>query len=639
MKMYQLAWQNVKSGLRSYLSLILSLAFTIMIFLNFQNIVYSDALDVIGDHNKDYSSMLVQTLSVVLGFFMIFFIGYATQVFLGRRKKEMGIYIFMGLTNQKIGRLYAIEMTMTGIFTLAAGIGAGILTTQLFQMVLLALSDITVKIGFSFSVQPVLVTSVFYLAVYLFFVIKGYVDIVRSSVLNLVSASRQNEYVRQSSLVLMFKTILGIGILSAGYYIAVKEGREGVLENATLAVVLVIAGVYFLFGGLIPAVFQGLAKNKNYLYRKERNLWVNQMIFRMKKNYRTYAAVCVLMICSVTALAASFALKERYNSMVHFRNTYTYQLISDQPDLGEKAEKLIEQENEIAYSSEIPILMLSWTKQGQTGNDSTEEAALLGWTQLRQLAEDAGLKFDIGKLKGQETVEISHLYLMSFYTKREDIEVDIMDRTFWQVTEVSEPYLGALQEEVSFYLVSDEMYEELLPYGQQLYAYNYRIRDIYHYKASMDELDTVTGRTENSYTARIVTGPDSSSDWEWIKILYSLGVFLVMVFIMASGCILFMKLYNDAFEEKERYHVLQKMGCSYRTLKRAAALELLAEYALPFLVMGVSSYFSVHALENVMHTSLAQIRLVSVGIIFVFLCLCYRVSVRVYVRNAGIRRE
>lgn len=151
-------------------------------------------------------------------------------------------------------------------------------------------------------------------------------------------------------------------------------------------------------------------------------------------------------------------------------------------------------------------------------------------------------------------------------------------------------------------------------------------------------LGTLVSNTEDNYTARIVTGPDSGRDREWIKILYSLCVFLVMVFITASGSILFMKLYNDAFEEVGRYDVLQKIGCPYKTLKRAVSRELLASYVLPLLVMWISSCFSVHAMEKVMYASLTGIRRISVGIIVVFFYLCYRMSVGIYLKNAGIRR-
>ena len=56
------------------------------------------------------------------------------------------------------------------------------------------------------------------------------------------------------------------------------------LNNALAAVILVIAGVYLLFSGLIPALLRKLTGNKKYLYKKERNLWVNSLAFRMKKN-------------------------------------------------------------------------------------------------------------------------------------------------------------------------------------------------------------------------------------------------------------------------------------------------------------------------------------------------------------------
>lgn len=636
MSMCQLAWQNVKSGLKNYLSLILSQAFTILIFLNFQNVVYSDALTAFGEHNKDYSDMLVQTVSVVLGVFMVFFIGYATNVFLTRRKKEIGIYVFMGLTNQKIGRLYMLEMAMVGMLTLILGIVSGILTTQLFQMVLLAISDIAIDAGFHFSLRPVCITSAFYVAVYLFFVVKGYVNIVKSSILNLISAGRQNEYVRQSTGILVFKTALGAVILSAGYYLAVKEGGQEVINNVLTAVVLVIVGVYFVFGGLIPVLFQGLAKNKVFLYRKERTLWVNQVIFRMKKNYRTYAMVCILMLCSVTALATSFALKSRYQGMVDFRNMYTYQLLSSQPDLDKKALDLIEQDNEIDYSAWLPVLMAAGQDSEEWGQKGT--LAVVSWPRVKALAKEAGLEFDIEQPGPSQVVELDHLNLLSLYTKHSEVPVEICGKTYAKTEEVKEPYLGYLQEQMSFYMVNGEEYERLLPQGQELYAYNYRIKDIYHYEASVEALGTLVSNTDENYTARIVTGPQSSEqDIGWVKILYSLCVFMVMVFILASGSILFMKLYNDAFEEKGRYAVLQKMGYPYKTLKRSAARELMAAYALPFAVMAVSSYFSVHALEKMMYTDLTWIRLMSVGIIFLFFFLCYRVSVRVYLKNAGVR--
>ena len=70
MRMLNLALLNFKNSFRNYLSLVVSLAFTIMIFLNFQNILYSDSLVLLGERNKSYVDTIVQVVSVVLVCFM-----------------------------------------------------------------------------------------------------------------------------------------------------------------------------------------------------------------------------------------------------------------------------------------------------------------------------------------------------------------------------------------------------------------------------------------------------------------------------------------------------------------------------------------------------------------------------------------
>ena len=635
MSMMKLALQNFKSSFKNYLAIILSLAFTILVFLNFQNLIYSDIFSGLGGKNKEYIDILIQIISFVLGCFMFFFLWYATNVFLTKRKREIGIYVFMGLTNQKIGRMYMIETTMIGISSMVFGIGFGILITWLFQMILLAISDITVDISFQISPTPIFVTIGIYLVMYLIFVIKGYINIVRSSVLEMVSASRQNEYVRQSSFFLLLKAVLGLGVLFLGYYFAIKEGGNEVMNHVFAAVVLVVMGVYLLFGGFIPFVFQKMAGRKEFLYQKERNLWMNNVIFRMKKNYRTYAMTCVLMLCSVTALAAGFAMKVRYESMVHFRNTYTYQILSDQAGLNKKIEALIEKDNQISYGTQASILNLDASMidtRYQYRNYS-----VLSWSQIKELAKDAGMEFELEEPKDDEIIQISHLYLLSLLTDRSHETVSINGKIYRQTVDTNIPYLGYLQEQISFYMVNDEEYQKLRPFGTELYTYNYRIEDIYNFAASQDVLDTIVSDTDENYTARVMIDPNSS-EMEWIKVLYTVCIFVFMVFILASGSILFMKLYNDAFEEKERYQILKKLGILEKTLKKSLSRELLTAYALPFFVMMISAYFSVHALEKMMYTNLFAIYLISVAVIFGFFLICYLLSVSVYAKNAGVEK-
>ena len=293
MSLAKLSIMNFKASFKNYVSLIISLAFTVLIIFNFFNLMDSSIMESLGKINSQNIKIVIQCVIVVLSCFMFFFIWYATNVFLTKRKKEIGVYVFMGLTNQRIGKLYMLETMLIGLVALVMGIGFGILISQLFTMTLVTISDIEVNLSFEISLSAILWSSLIYFIVYMIFVFKGYINLVRSSVLDMVSANRQNEYVKQNKVILFLKAILGIIILVLGYYYAIKEGGMETMANALLAVILVIIGVYLLFGGFIPLIYQTLASNKRFLYKKQRTLWINQIIFRMKKNYRTYAIVTV----------------------------------------------------------------------------------------------------------------------------------------------------------------------------------------------------------------------------------------------------------------------------------------------------------------------------------------------------------
>ena len=629
MSMIKLAFQNFKSSFKSYLSLIISLSFTTVILCNFINLVSSGILEQLGESNARNIEIVIQVLSFVIACFMLFFVWYATNVFLTKRKKEIGIYVFMGLSNQKIGRLYAIETTMIGLVSLVLGVGFGFLTSQLFTMILMKLSDIAVEIYFDFSLSSLSITCAIFIVIYLIFIIKGYINIVRSSVLDMVSANRQNEYVAQNKVFLLIKAVLGVVLLGAGFYLATKEAGMEVMGNILIATIMVVSGIYLLFGGLIPVIFQALAKNKKFLYKNERNLWINNMIFRIKKNYRTYAIVCVLMLCSVTALAFGFAMKDRYDSITHFENTYTYQIMSDQNGYQDEFTQLIDKNNDIEYSSEIEISVIPNEK-----TDNKYEGtpyAVLSYSQVKKIAKETGLEFSFKEPTDDEFIELQHLYLMSLMNDNLVDTNEINEKVYTSIDKSNTPYLGYMQENMEYMIVNDQVYKEVRLLGERMYIYNYKINNPQNFEASVEDIQS------SSHCLGLVKINPNRDENAWIKILFSVSFIVFMVFVFASGCILFMKIYNDAFEERERYRVLSKLGISQKTLNKAIANELRFSYIVPLLVMTISSYFSVKTIANMMKsTSLLSVNVISVLIIYAFFLICYFLSIIIYRKNVDV---
>src|SRR5699024_3523206 len=210
------------------------------------------------------------------------------------------------------------------------------------------------------------------------------------------------------------------------------------------AVGVVIVGVYLLYSGLIPAILRLLTRNKKFLYRKERTLWINNLAFRIKKNYRTYAMVTVLMICSVTLMALAIAMKQRYDRMENFDQVYSCQVVNYDGTLdGEKILQGVEEENPVEYWNEYTLLNfpseMFHTKYNQT------MYVLLPYSQVKEGAKKAGLAFPYQELEDDQVVELFHEILFSLVGTNEPATVNIGEKTYEEVDVTTTPYLGKLQ--------------------------------------------------------------------------------------------------------------------------------------------------------------------------------------------------
>ncbi len=632
MTLIRLSFSNFKRSIREYGALILALSFSIFIFFNFQNIIYSDSMDVLQSMNKDYIDLVVSAGSVVFSVFLFFFIWYATNVFLNQRKKEIGIYTFMGLDNTRIGKMYALEAAFIGLFSLIAGLAAGVGFSKLFQMLLLRLSDIKADIRFSFTWKPVVITSVLFLVIFGLMIVKGYISILRSSVLSMLSGARQEEMKPEKGWLTLIKVVAGIAVLAAGYVCAVKTGKIDTLGYALVAVILVIVGTYLLFGGAIPYFVRKLTGKKHFLYQKQRTLWLNNLSYRIQRNYRTYAMVTILMICAVTVLGMAIAMKQRYDKIVHFKDTFTVQVVAQHELDLEEIEKGIEQTNEVEYKAEVSYLMLDPSYfHTKFVNQSY---AILPYSEVKNSAEQSGLPFDYAELKQGEVIELSHVILMSFVGSDENKEIQIGEDKFTILADDDTPYLGSMQEAMSIYVVNDEVYKKLEPLGLTLHMYNYKLKNPSNLAASRPYLESLAEQdADGNFQVGVnFVNPESKAE-AWIRVMYSLCVFMFVTLILAGSSIIFIKLGNDSYEDKERYKVLMKLGIDRDILGKSIKQEIRFTYYCPFVLMAVTSWFAIKALGNVMKEDLFKVNVYSAVAVLVVFTVVYLISVKVFRRR------
>lgn len=81
MSLFRLAMGNFKRSVREFGVLVLSLSFSVFIFFNFQNVIYSQAMDVLMEFRKDLIDSVIQAASVVFAVFLFSLSGMPLMCF------------------------------------------------------------------------------------------------------------------------------------------------------------------------------------------------------------------------------------------------------------------------------------------------------------------------------------------------------------------------------------------------------------------------------------------------------------------------------------------------------------------------------------------------------------------------------
>lgn len=112
-----------------------------------------------------------------------------------------------------------------------------------------------------------------------------------------------------------------------------------------------------------------------------------------------------------------------------------------------------------------------------------------------------------------------------------------------------------------------------------------------------------------------------------MKFAYVVLVFLFLVFAIVAGSIIYMKIYSDAYEDKEKYKILLKIGTTEKDINRAILKEVAMFYTLPMLSATISSYFALRLAGDLLMTDLFGIYILSLVICLIIFIIYGAVSV------------
>ena len=336
MTFFKLIIKNVHKNLRDYLIYFLTLMLAVSLFYAFNSISDQPAFSVMSMTRAllyEQLDKMISVLSVVISLVLAFLIIYANQFLLKRRKKELGIYMMLGMKKGRISRIFAGETFCVGVIALGVGLIFGFILSQGASLIALKLFAIELdKYQLVFSIgafqQTVICFALIFFIVMLFNV--WYVSNVQ--LISLLTASRKNENINTENHVfpvLMFVlSFFCIGTAGILFY------RNGILPSRKkisfqIAGIALAIGSFLLFYSLVAVFSQFASSNKKFYLKGLNTFLVRQIGSKIRTNYVIMTIVCGLLTITICAVSIGSSTALAMNELAQSATPYDLNVLSD----------------------------------------------------------------------------------------------------------------------------------------------------------------------------------------------------------------------------------------------------------------------------------------------------------------------
>ena len=620
----------MKSNRRFYLPYILTVIGTAAAFYIMAAIVSdpgSKELAAGTSNGPMYVSMFMTLGMFVLGLFSCIFLLYTNSFLMKRRQKELGLYSVLGMSKTNIAGIMVFEALYIALIGIGGGLAVGILLTKLVSLALFRLMRLPVPFGFSVQPIAIIIVVLFFAGLILLTLLANLAKVGRSRPVELLRGGNVGEKEPKAN---WFLTIVGVLFLGAGYAVAMLVDNPGMAVAVYfLAVFAVIIGTYCLFTSVSIAVLKALRRNKRYYYKSNHFISVSGMLYRMKRNAVGLANICILCTMVMVMVSGTLSLylgsEEQVNvycpADVVVETTYYASSTEDHVYNEETGEETIEY-----HTPYDAAAMDAWFEDYFAGHKLTPSAAkaVEYYTFTAVDSEDhvslvtAVTAETYAQLTGEAAPELAPgealAHVPSGYKFGDGLNFLDKDGNTLSIQFVGEAQLSSAQVELNTAILSQSEDDDIvlvvpdtaalleLVAGQENGSY------VWRGQYDFDAPDEALAAMVDDYFAASSEGDGVDAGYydvlridlrsETERDVYGLsggflflGVFLGIVFLMATVLIIYYKQVSEGYEDNARFEIMRKVGLSEREARRAIRSQILTVFFMPILVAAIHIAF------------------------------------------------
>ncbi|ARJ22160.1 ABC transporter permease [Bacillus mycoides] len=560
--LFKLSMSGLKSKLQDYIVLLIGLIVSISTFYMFQTLSLNKVF-LESNANIGPIVLIFQIGSSLLAIVTFFYIMYANSFLLSLRQKEFGMYMMLGAKKYKVTLLMFLETIILGAASLVIGITSGVGLAEGIGQLLMKQLELTGEGYQALYIPSMVVTCIFFFALFVLSGSMNSIKLSRISVLQLVHAGAQTERGAVKGKMTVVVALLGLILLGIGYasllYIPQTKNLGTVPTLMALGLIAATVSTYMLFGSLLPVMIKKIKSNKKRSEKGLNAFTFAQLNFRINGLTNVLATVAILVALGAGGIACGMAFKNDvlkqtdkgtiYDSVVHNPTAEEKNILSSIL-FQEKLEYRYKVDDKYVYyikeelENNRPLVK---DRKNEKIMKVSEEIPMDAFALSRQWGkEDAKSKQWSDAF---ETIQPNYIY--------PDHKIKIVDQNIYDsMKDIENTVFIGKTDVFGAYVKEWEKIDEL-----QVVKYK---------NVKVEELDSKyqTYKTNQSFSSGLMF----------------MGFFVGIAFLaMMASCLMF-KILSGASKDSIRYQMLRKIGVRRELLTQSIYKELSFVFLVPAII-------------------------------------------------------
>lgn len=659
---FKLAFRNMKKSMSDYAVYFVTLIIGISVFYVFNAISDQTVVTKIFTNDYDILDLMKSTLSVasvIVSVALAFLIVYASSFLMKRRKKEFGIYMLLGMGKKKIAGVLMAETVIIGVLSLLIGMGAGIILSQGMSLLVAKLFEADMsQFTFDVSGEALGKTVIYFLIMYALVLLLDIFVVGKSRLISLLNAEKKSEKnIAKNPWVCLVVFIAATVVLSHAYWMVTANAGKLTKESQILFQIIkgIIATflIFWSLSGLL--IFLSKIRKKSYL-RGINAFTTKEISSRVNTNVFAGSIICLLLFITICIFSTSFSINKSMNdnlrTLVPVDVNLNYCYDQGLPFDSEKefmTEKLQAEGIDIdLFKNSVEFTgyeYYNWDEKeevsyGDSRNVFANTGKIIKLSDYNKMAEIYGLKKQT--LAEDEYLVISNydstakLYNEHFLKKGHVIRLGGKEY-HPRYKECQDGFLdmSSNPSEIGFTVMPDDIpADENLHPDRIYYIANYDTN-----KKSVEEMDRLLDNEKI-----MEKGIYSSTRTEIYQrsigltaLIVFLGLYLGIIFVLASFALLSLKELSQAADSREKYRILRRIGVDERMIYRSLFRQNLIFFSTPLLLAIIHSIFGIQVCIYIMEVfgktgllfSIIATSVVLLAIYAIYFTITYRCSRRI----------